>query len=68
MGLTIREQLCIKARAEFNLSYQAGVSDAVARTTESIVLCPYDSPKGNIVRNVKYVFTEKDLVLNFNKI
>ena len=38
MGLTIREQLCIKARAEFNLSYQAGVSDAVARTTESIVI------------------------------
>ena len=68
MGLTIREQLCIKARAEFNISYQAGISDAVAKTTESIVLCPYKSPRANTVRNVKYVFVDKDLELIFDKI
>lgn len=59
LKLSIREQLYIKYRAYFNISYQAGITDSVCGgNTISIVLCPYNSIRECCIRGVKYVYKD----------
>jgi hypothetical protein len=58
-NLSIRDQIYIKSKSNFQLSYQAGVTDAsVGRSEEVHVLCPYPTIRENCIRGVNYYFFE----------
>lgn len=55
-GFSIRQQLFIKYNAAFNISVQAGISDATSGYTDYHVYTPLDSPKENVQRGATYYF------------
>lgn len=53
----IRQQIHIKRKAKFNISYQAGITDASNGSgTEMHVLCPYPTIRENCVRGARYYY------------
>lgn len=59
LDLTLREQIYIKSKALFNLSYQAGITDASSGMgTQSIILCPYKSIRENCIRDSRYIYSD----------
>lgn len=58
LGLTIRQQIYIKRNAEFNVGYQAGITDTSSvKGGNTIVLTPYKSIKSNCIRGTRYIHT-----------
>lgn len=56
-NLTIRDQIYIKRKAKFNISYQAGVTDASnGEGSEMHILCPYKTIRENMIRGAKYYY------------
>jgi hypothetical protein len=56
-NLSIREQIYIKRKAKFNISYQAGVTDASnGDGSEMHILCPYPTIRENCVRGANYYY------------
>jgi len=59
LGITLRQQLCIKQKALFNTGYQAGVTDVcLGNGTDAIILCPYKSIRENCIRGARYVYSD----------
>lgn len=55
--LSIRDQIYIKRKAAFNISYQAGVTDASnGDGSEMHVLCPYPTIRENCIKGVTYYY------------
>ena len=58
-NLSIRDQIYIKRKAKFNISYQAGVTDASnGDGTDSHILCPHRTIRENVVRGAQYYFSD----------
>lgn len=56
-NLSIRDQIYIKSKANFQLSYQAGVTDAsVGKSNNVYVLCPYRTIRENCIKGVNYIY------------
>tara|TARA_R110001592_G_scaffold363216_1_gene681421 strand:+ start:3798 stop:4757 length:960 start_codon:yes stop_codon:yes gene_type:complete len=54
---TIRDQIYIKRKAKFNISYQAGITDASnGDGSEMHILCPYPTIRENCVRRAHYYY------------
>lgn len=61
LKLTLRQQLCIKQKAYFNLGYQAGMTDAISGGGSNVIsLTPFDENGlgSNCIRGVKYWFRD----------
>lgn len=59
LNIPIRIQMYLKHKAEFNLGYQAGITDACSGgNSEIITLCPYPTIRENCIRGVKYIFSD----------
>lgn len=57
LQLDVRQQIYIKRKAKFNISYQAGITDASNGSgTEMHVLCPYPTIRENCVRGGRYYY------------
>ena len=55
--LNIRDQIYIKRKAKFNISYQAGVTDASnGDGSEMHILCPYPTIRENCIRGTNYYY------------
>ena len=55
--LNIRDQIYIKRKAKFNISYQAGVTDASnGDGSEMHILCPYPTIRENCIRGANYYY------------
>ena len=62
LGLSLRQQLVLKAHADVNISYQSGFNDAVCGTnSKQIVLNPYNKFKETHIRGVEYVFLNGEI-------
>jgi hypothetical protein len=57
LQLDVRQQIHIKRKAKFNISYQAGITDASNGSgSEMHVLCPYPTIRENCVRGARYYY------------
>jgi len=57
LNLSVREQILIKRKAKFNISYQAGITDASnGDNSEMHILCPYPTIRENCVRGANYYY------------
>lgn len=58
-NLSIRDQIYIKRKAKFNISYQAGVTDASnGGGSEMHILCPYPTIRENCIRGAQYYYKD----------
>jgi hypothetical protein len=61
MEISIRDQIYIKRHAKFNISYQAGVTDASNGSgSEMHILCPYPTIRENCIRDTHYYYLNRD--------
>ena len=61
MGVSIRDQIYIKRQAKFNISYQAGITDASNGSgSEMHILCPYPTIRENCIRGTHYYYLNGD--------
>lgn len=61
MDISIRDQIYIKRHAKFNISYQAGVTDASNGSgSEMHILCPYPTIRENCIRGAHYYYLHED--------